>query len=393
MSSVVVGGIEVRALFAGMIGEAMHISGAGRIGGVSYPGHHARFWANASTDNIDIPTLGGQYGTGMGVNDAGAVVGYAWTAVEGDRAFIWTQASGTVRLPDLGDRTRAYAINSAGVVVGQADMPGSSDHAWMWTPNVANGTLGTLVDLGDQWSPERSEANDINDAGLIVGWRDAATFTPRAVKWSASTGIEQLPTLSGSGLGYARGVNNNGDVAGYSTAADGTLHATLWRNGESTPIDLNTYSPGCSGQSYAYGVNDLGWVAGQCGTVPVVWSPTEMVALPANPAWGSTNGEARHINNAGEIVGTMVGTPVYWKVSITQPQSISFTSSPPNPAVIGSSYSPSASGGASGNPVEFSSLTASVCAVSGSTVSLSNVGTCTIAVTNRGTPATTQHHK
>lgn len=383
ITAIVVDGIEVRALFGGMSGEAMRISESGHIGGISYPGHHARYWANAATENVDIPTLGGTYGTGMGVNDAGAVIGYAWTDTEGDRAFIWTQASGTVRLPDVGDRTRAYAINSAGVVVGQADIPGSTEHAWIWHPDVPNGTVGTTTDLGNLWGPDRSEAIDINDAGVVVGWRDAATFTPRPVTWSPSNGIQQLATLSGGGLGYARSINGNGDVAGYSTAGDGTFHATLWKNGASTPTDLNG-SPGCTEQSYAYGINDLGWVAGQCGTVPVVWSPDGMIALPGDPAWGTRNGEARDINNSGEVVGQMAGTSLYWKLRITQPQAISFTSTPPSPALLNGNYLISANGGASGNPVVFTALTPTVCSITGTAASLIAVGSCTIAANQAG---------
>jgi large repetitive protein len=58
-------------------------------------------------------------------------------------------------------------------------------------------------------------------------------------------------------------------------------------------------------------------------------------------------------------------------------QSVSFGSSPPSPAVVGGTYSVSASA-TSGLPVSFSSATSSVCTVSGSTVKLVGGGTCTI---------------
>jgi len=66
------------------------------------------------------------------------------------------------------------------------------------------------------------------------------------------------------------------------------------------------------------------------------------------------------------------------------PQTINFTSAPPDPAVVGASYSVSASGGASGNPVLFSSLTPSVCFVLGNTVSLNARGTCRVAADQTG---------
>jgi len=59
-------------------------------------------------------------------------------------------------------------------------------------------------------------------------------------------------------------------------------------------------------------------------------------------------------------------------------QAITFTTTPSTPT-FGGSYSVAATGGASGNPVTFSSLTTSVCTVSGSTVSFVSAGSCTIA--------------
>jgi hypothetical protein len=71
------------------------------------------------------------------------------------------------------------------------------------------------------------------------------------------------------------------------------------------------------------------------------------------------------------------------------PQSINFTSTPPQPAILASSYAAGATGGASGNPVTFTSLTPAVCTTipvgaNGSTVSLSAVGTCTLAADQLG---------
>lgn len=70
-------------------------------------------------------------------------------------------------------------------------------------------------------------------------------------------------------------------------------------------------------------------------------------------------------------------------------QTITFTSTPPNPALLGGSYSVSASGGSSGNPVLFSSLTPAVCTVGASAndasiVAFLHVGACTVAANQAG---------
>jgi hypothetical protein len=70
------------------------------------------------------------------------------------------------------------------------------------------------------------------------------------------------------------------------------------------------------------------------------------------------------------------------------PQSITFTSTPPTGAVVGDSgYSVSATGGASGAPVEFSidPSASSVCAITASTVSLVGPGTCVVDANQAGT--------
>ena len=65
-------------------------------------------------------------------------------------------------------------------------------------------------------------------------------------------------------------------------------------------------------------------------------------------------------------------------------QSITFTSSAPVPALVGTSYSISVAGGGSGNTVTFTSLTSGVCSVAGSTASFVGVGSCTIAADQSG---------
>ena len=57
-----------------------------------------------------------------------------------------------------------------------------------------------------------------------------------------------------------------------------------------------------------------------------------------------------------------------------------FTSSPPSPANYGGSYTPAATGGASGNPVLFSvnASSAGVCSINGPTVSFIGAGNCVI---------------
>jgi hypothetical protein len=92
------------------------------------------------------------------------------------------------------------------------------------------------------------------------------------------------------------------------------------------------------------------------------------------------------------------GTPLCWgrsddgQISVPaglnlneRTQTITF-GSVPSPAALGSSFTASATGGSSGNPVTFTSLTSATCTVSGAQVSLIALGTCSIAANQAGSP-------
>ena len=90
---------------------------------------------------------------------------------------------------------------------------------------------------------------------------------------------------------------------------------------------------------------------------------------------------------------TNTGIAPHWGQSappmLQASQSISFTSAPPSPAILGGGYTVSATGGSSGNPVLFSSLTPTVCTTGGSSsnasaVAFIAVGTCTVAANQYG---------
>ncbi len=70
-------------------------------------------------------------------------------------------------------------------------------------------------------------------------------------------------------------------------------------------------------------------------------------------------------------------------------QSITFSSTPPNPAPVGDSYDIAATGGGSGEPVVFSidPSAAEICSVTDSTVSFLSVGTCVVNANQAGNGA------
>lgn len=130
---------------------------------------------------IDLGTLGGSDSAASDINDAGVIVGDASTADDlHSYAVRWTQGQ-IEYLGTLGEWSQARAINNRGQVVGWSKATDGRAHAFLWQ----GGTMTSLNDLipASGWS--LIVANDINDAGDIVGMgmlngeRHAFLLTPR----------------------------------------------------------------------------------------------------------------------------------------------------------------------------------------------------------------------
>ena len=201
------------------------------------------------------------------------------------------------------------------------------------TPRYRVFNLGTLAPRST------SSAAGINDAGLITG--TMADGTTRTREIFLGTGRDDLRLLGslGGGLSVASALNNRGEVAGWSTNADGVQRPTLYSRGSF--IDLAAgftgYARGvanainASGQvtgqinaqtflydggrtrvlevgntSEGLGINDRGVVVGGAvmpGDVvrrPFMFDGSKTTLLPS---LGGTFGQAQAINNAGQVVG------------------------------------------------------------------------------------------
>ena len=151
------------------VGDVVGISGACgiAIGGVSAA--HAVIWKNGVPTNIG--DLGGHsWNTPTAINNRGVVVGFSLPAgQDGTRnfqAFLWTSESGIqpLGMPAGDIRSEALGINDKGQVVGLSRAP-SGLRAVIWE----DGTVTDLNTLTLPGSPYLLYANDINDAGGIVG--------------------------------------------------------------------------------------------------------------------------------------------------------------------------------------------------------------------------------
>jgi probable HAF family extracellular repeat protein len=206
----------------------------------------------------------------QGINDAGTAVGYSWTAGNGaEHPVYWDATTGAItNMGTLsgGNYGAAYAINSNGLIVGVAGSTTNDttlfDSGEAFVSKVGAAGMTALPGLTGP-----SDADDINDAGQIVGEEtvdgEYHAFLYSITNFTTYAGIvTDLGVLGAGGQSWADSINALGQIVGYTDTPDGLGAAFLYQNGQM--IDLNTWLPTDSGWHLdeAYSINDSGDVVG-----------------------------------------------------------------------------------------------------------------------------------
>ena len=300
---------------------------------------------------------------GRGTNALGHVVGFHCRCLIDilDIAFLWTPESGLVDLaiPFGFTDARAFDTNDFGQIVGELEK-GNVGHAALWQDGevIELGTLpggnfswasainnsgqivgsagnnvtgvrrpflwqdGVMMDLNLPLGP-RGSANDINDAGAIVGQMASHAFMLR------DGIVTDLGVVPGGLSGIATAINNNGQVVGHGIVelGDGSRVARsfIWDDGEMT--DLGTLPT--LAFTRAFGINDqrqvVGWSRNPIGNMvrPLLWQHGVIRDLREliRPDPDVRLSQATAISNAGHIVsiGTFQSDPAAFLLTPIDP--------------------------------------------------------------------------
>jgi trimeric autotransporter adhesin len=360
---------------------------------VTYTGAPQEFTVPAGVDQLAITGSGGSGGFGGGSANGfiaprgglGAVVSEVVPVSPGDVLLVGPGAaggngqffSGGIRLdPIIGGRG---GLGGGSVDSGAGGGSGGSvtveNSGAGYQGGTGGGGGGATIVLSVTHLSTLLEAG-----GGGGGGGDAQTTAGSNGGPGGNAGSPMISHNAGDGAGlYGSGLS----VLSESNGMPGAYAAAGVSAGQSAPDSTAGSDAGTGGGG---GGGALGGGAGQLCTA--------VSGLGAGPCGGSGGGGGAGSSGwpgtAQQVqFGNSLGGGGAVTISWVQPssQTITFTSTPPAHPVHGGSYTPAATGGASGNPVVFSidpASSAGACALAGSTVSFTGVGTCTIAANQAG---------
>jgi probable HAF family extracellular repeat protein len=231
-------------------------------------GNSAMMWHNGNATNIN-DLMGASNSLAWAINDNGAIVGQGNLAPGFAKGFVYEPGKGGIAagtLPGyMGGSNRG--INNSGTIVGDSFFFGDPSRAHRATPGGKGGY--TSDPLGyDGYS--FSIASAINNSGVTVGWSD----TGKGGGWNAAifTGDGKDPVISLGSLpdfatSEANAINDGGLIVGiaYDYMLDPLANPHAFAYFNDAMHDLNDYLPANSGFSVllnATGVNNLGDIVG-----------------------------------------------------------------------------------------------------------------------------------
>ena len=296
------------------------------------------------------------------------------------------------------------ALHATGATTLAGAISTSSTQAYDGPVTVAADTnlTGATVILGSSADDAAASTHGLTVTGSAVF--DGPVGAAAALRSLHVTGAT---TLAGGAVSTSSTQAYDGPV---TVAADTNLTATTASFGSDVHLNvhrLNVVGNVAFSPSTTLAVAANGASSGDYGQVTASGALSLAGAgLDLSVSYSAAPGDTLSIvtDSSGAVSGTFAGLAegstvavngIQWRVhygssavtltALQLPQTVTFTSSPPSPAVYGGSYTPAAAGGGSGNPVVFSIDASSVgCSLAGNTVTFTGIGTCVLDANQAG---------
>jgi probable HAF family extracellular repeat protein len=289
-----------------IVGSCILLTGATAIGQIT---------ADSPYAIVLIPCPEGNESVGDGINNAGDVTGWSESRTVPIHPMIFTNNGDHFYLNMIpGDvNERGVDINEFGEVAGFARISRYAGIFW-----DSDGIPTDIGDLGGGFT----EVTALNDLSQITGHSRETDGTPRAFIWDngVMTDLGDVYPHKVHGT-YGQAINNMNQIVGFSLDELGFFRAFIWEDGEMRDLGGFPLNP-----TWAYGINELGYVVGVVsdevnnrGATGIVWKPNGEIVLLKKPNGRPWKNEARVINNHNIILGThykknsLPGEP-YWPV-------------------------------------------------------------------------------
>jgi probable HAF family extracellular repeat protein len=189
----------------------------------------------------------------------------------------------------------AAAINSRDQIVGwylvetKASRLGFAVHAILWDAGSPK-DLGTLGGY-------KSKATGVNDNGQIVGYSEVAnSYRTHAFLWQ-NEAMQDLETQDQAAESIAYAINSSGQITGWRRDPKHKFgHAVLWDKGVMTDLAGEDKE-----ESAGLGISDSGLITGYAGGQAAVWDRTGKIQRLGT--LGGSRSYAEGSNRSGMVIG------------------------------------------------------------------------------------------